>query len=255
MKKVHRLELNMVLLFLIAVFLISIYTVVLQLGYSKNMLEAALAQDTECADAIHQLVSNKFTKSDYENITSREDMKSERYQQLQKELNELRTLNSTRYLYTAKRDDNGKLIYLIDGLELDAKDFAYPGTDIEKEMISYIDAVLSGKKVYSQEIVDTTWGHIFTACYPVRDSNGSGEIIGALCMEMDMESSYQFLKKSNQTTLEVACVAMFVAILLLVWLYTSMRKQKEKEARQQKTLEEAAVAADAARPNPPFYLI
>ena len=246
MKKLRRLEFNMVLLFLIAAFLISIYTVVLQLSYSKNTLEAALARDTECADSIHRLVSNKFTKEDYENITSQADMQTERYQQLQRELNELRTLNSTRYLYTAKQGDDGKLIYLIDGLDLDAEDFAYPGTYIEKEMIPYIDAALSGEKVYSQEIVDTTWGHIFTACYPVRDSQGSGEIIGALCIEMDMESTYQFLEKSNQTTLEIACVAICVAVLLAFWIYISMRKQKEKEVQQQKALEEAVVAADAA---------
>ena len=32
--------------------------------------------------------------------------------------NELRILNSTRYLYTAKRGNDGKLIYLIDGLDM-----------------------------------------------------------------------------------------------------------------------------------------
>lgn len=50
-------------------------------------------------------------------------------------------------------------------------------------MIPYINQALKGKKVYSQEIVDTTWGHIFTACYPIYDQE---EIVGALCIEMDM---------------------------------------------------------------------
>ena len=49
-------------------------------------------------------------------------MKLERYQELQKSLNELRSLNSTRYLYTAKRDADGRLIYLVDGLDLLAED-------------------------------------------------------------------------------------------------------------------------------------
>ena len=39
-------------------------------------------------------------------------------------------------------------------------------------MVPYIDAALLGKTIYSQEIVDTTWGHIFTACYPVKDASG-----------------------------------------------------------------------------------
>lgn len=60
-------------------------------------------------------------------------------------------------------------------------------------MIPYIDKALSGETVYSQEIMDTTWGHIFTACYPIEANDGSDEIIGALCMEIDMELAYVFL--------------------------------------------------------------
>ena len=36
---------------------------------------------------------------------------------------------------------------------------------------------LSGKTVYSQDIVDTTWGPIFTACYPVTAEDGSNDVI------------------------------------------------------------------------------
>lgn len=82
-----------------------------------------------------------------------------RYKELQVSLNEIRSLNSARYLYTAKRNAEGKLIYLVDGLDLSAEDFAYPGTYIEEEMIPYINSALSGETVYSQEIMDTTWGH------------------------------------------------------------------------------------------------
>ena len=63
-------------------------------------------------------------------------------------------LRSVRYLYTAKRNDEGKLVYHIDGLNLSAEDFAYPGTLIEDEMIPYIETALSGETVYSQEIMD-----------------------------------------------------------------------------------------------------
>ena len=139
-------------------------------------------------------------------------MQSERYQRLQKELSELRKLNPTRYLYTAKMGADGRPIYLIDGLDLDAKDFAYPGTYIEKEMVPYIEAALAGETVYSQEIVDTAWGHIFTACYPVRED--TGEVIGAICMEMDMEHTYKLLEQSNRAAVKMA---MFAAIVLVLF--------------------------------------
>ena len=85
-----------------------------------------------------------------------DDMSTNRYKELQNTLNRLRTLNSTHYLYTATRNDEGKLIYVADGLE--------------------------SETIYFQDIIDTTWGHIFTACYPDNDTN---EIISALCLEMD----------------------------------------------------------------------
>ena len=173
-------------------------------------------------------------------------MKLKRYQEMQQELNELRTLNFTRYLYTAGRNAEGKLVYLVDGLDLDAEDFAYPGTYIEEEMIPYIEAALSGETIYSKKIVNTTWGHIFTACYPVMESENSDEMIGALCMEMDVEDAYVFLRKSARTTFRTACLAGIVSALLAMWIYLALRQQRKKELDQQELLQKAAVAADAA---------
>ena len=113
---------------------IAVYTFILQKNYAHNTLEAAVERNISCSDGMHQVISNKFTREDYAEINDRADMKLERYQELQKSLNELRSLNSTRYLYTAKRDADGRLIYLVDGLDLLAEDFAYPGTYIEEEM-------------------------------------------------------------------------------------------------------------------------
>lgn len=142
-----------VLIFLLAALFVAVYTLILQKNYKTNTLEAAVERDIECSDAIHTLVSDRFNKADYDEINTRADMDTPRYQELQQSLNELRTLNSTRYLYTAKRNSEGKLIYLVDGLDLGAEDFAYPGTYIEDEMIPYIDMALSGENVYSQDIV------------------------------------------------------------------------------------------------------
>lgn len=244
-KKRHHVG-DFVLLFLTAVLFIAVYTYILQRNYSQNTLDAAVERDIACSDAIHKVVSNRFTQEDFLEINTREDMDSSRYKQLQESLNELRTLNSTRYLYTAKRGADGKLIYLVDGLDLGADDFAYPGTYIEEEMIPYIESALSGEMIYSQEIVDTTWGHIFTACYPVRANGGSGDIIGALCMEIDMESSYRFLEKSNQSSIGVASFAILVAVLTMISWYLAYQKQKEKDRIQQEELEKTAEAAEAA---------
>ncbi len=247
MKKKHqRFILEMLTGLLISVLFVSVYTYVLQRDFAKTSLEATVERDKQCSDAIHTLVSNRLTRDDFNDINSMEDMKTDRYKELQKQLNELRSLNSTRYLYTAKRGADGKLIYLVDGLDLGAGDFAYPGTYIEEEMIPYIDAALSGEIIYSQEIVDTTWGHIFTACYPVVASDGSGDVIGALCMEIDMEETYNFIKASNHKATEIAAIASMVLMVLGVVVYIYLHQQKRMEAEQQEALQEAVRAADAA---------
>ena len=244
-KQIHHLS-NYIFLFLLAVFLIAVYTFLLQKSYSTSTLEANVDQNITCSDAIHKLVSNTFTRDDFTDINTVDNMSSERYQTLQTTLNQIRSLNSTRYLYTAKRNSEGKLIYLVDGLDLDTSDFAYPGTYIEDEMIPYINSALSGKTIYSQEIIDTTWGHIFTACYPVKATDGSNEIIGALCIEMDMESAYTFLSKSSRNSLQIAIAAAIVALLLLVCVYHILQNQRATDREQQMLLRKSAAAAEAA---------
>ena len=244
-KQIHHLS-NYIFLFLLAVFLIAVYTFLLQKSYSTSTLEANVDQNITCSDAIHKLVSNTFTRDDFTDINTVDNMSSERYQTLQTTLNQIRSLNSIRYLYTAKRNSEGKLIYLVDGLDLDTSDFAYPGTYIEDEMIPYINSALSGKTIYSQEIIDTTWGHIFTACYPVKATDGSNEIIGALCIEMDMESAYTFLSKSSRNSLQIAIAAAIVALLLLVCVYHILQNQRAKDREQQMLLRKSAAAAEAA---------
>ena len=67
---------------------------------------------------------------------------------------------------------------------------------------------ISGENVYSQDIIDTTWGPIFTACYPVSaNHDGTGEIIGAFCIEMDMQSAYGMVEKTNHISIICGIVA------------------------------------------------
>ena len=164
MKSKYHTILGVVIAALIIGFLFLAYTFAIQRGYNSSILEYSLERDTKCSDAMSTLISNKFTRDDFTSITSIDDMKSDRYTELQQMLNGLRNLNSTRYLYTAGRDADGNLVYLVDGLDLDAEDFAYPGTYIEEEMIPCIESALEDETTYSQHIIDPTWVHIFTAC-------------------------------------------------------------------------------------------
>lgn len=237
---------NFTFVLLLAVFFISLYTVALLKSNSRITLSAAVERNISCSDAVHRAISSRLTRADFEQINTKSDMNSAQYRSLQSYLNELRSLNSTRYLYTAKRGPGGKPIYLIDGLDLEAPDFAYPGTYLEEEMVPYLEAALSGKTIHSQKIIDTTWGHIFTACYPVIASDGTNDILGALCIEIDMEDTYRSIEAINRSSFGIAAAASMIALLLIVISYFYTKKQKSRELTQQQLLEQTAKAAEAA---------
>lgn len=240
---------NGILIILIASLFVSAYTFVLQKTTNKNTLNNIIKENSKRTDAMYKGVQKFLTEEDFSQINNKYDMKSEKYVKLQEHLNEIRSMNSAKYFYTAKKNSEGKLIYLVDGLDYDADDFAYPGTYIEKEMSPYINRALSGEKVYSQDILDTTWGHIFTACYPIKDTTDN-EIIGALCIEIDMESTYTFIEKCNRKAMIAAISGSVVVIIILMCSCLYLQNEHKKRDERAKALENMAniaLSADRAK--------
>ena len=259
LKKLFRLK-NTGSIFVIAsllmIFVIASYTYILQSSYTKTALETEIARDTASADAVHELVDGSIGKEDFDQINDQSDEKEQLYKDISSYFNEIRTLNSTRYIYTAKRNEEGKLVYVVDGLDPIADDVRHPGDYIEDEMVPYIDRAISGENVYSQDIIDTTWGPIFTACYPVRaNHDGTGEIIGAFCIEMDMQSAYGMVEKTNRISIICGLVAGAVLLLICLCTYNVYQKSKAEEQKQKQLLMTAAEEATAANKAKSAFLL
>ena len=112
------------------------------------------------------------------------------------------------------------------------------------------------RNVYSQDIIDTTWGPIFTACYPVRaNHDGTGEIIGAFCIEMDMQSAYGMVEKTNHISIICGLVAGAVLLLICLYTYYVYQKSKAEEQKQKQLLMNAAEEADAANKAKSAFLL
>ena len=241
---------------LLTIFVIALYTFILQSSYTKTALETEITRDTASADAVHKLVDGKIGKEDFDQIKDQSDEKKQLYKDISSYFNEIRTLNSTRYIYTAKKNEEGKLVYVVDGLDPDADDVRHPGDYIEEEMVPYIDRAISGEIVYSQDIIDTTWGPIFTACYPVSaNHDGTGEIIGAFCIEMDMQSAYGMVEETNHISIICGLVAGAVLLLICLYTYYVYQKSKAEEQKQKQLLMTAAEEADAANKAKSAFLL
>ena len=259
LKKLLRLK-NTGSIFVIAglliIFVIALYTFILQSSYTKTALETEITRDTASADAVHKLVDGRICKEDFDQIKDQSDEKKQLYKDISSYFNEIRTLNSTRYIYTAKKNEEGKLVYVVDGLDPDADDVRHPGDYIEEGMVPYIDRAISGENVYSHNIIDTTWGPIFTACYPVSaNHDGTGEIIGAFCIEMDMQSAYGMVEKTNHISIICGLVAGAVLLLICLYTYYVYQKSKAEEQKQKQLLMNAAEEADAANKAKSAFLL
>ena len=132
----------LVLMGLLIIFVIALYTFILQSSYTKTALDTEIARDTASADAVHKLVDGRISKEDFDQIKDQSDEKKQIYKDISSYFNEIRTLNSTRYIYTAKKNEEGKLVYVVDGLDPDADDVRHPGDYIEEEMVPYIDILM-----------------------------------------------------------------------------------------------------------------
>ena len=259
LKKLLRLK-NTGSIFVIAgllmILVIASYTYILQSSYTKTALETEITRDTASADAVHKLVDGRIGKEDFDQINDQSDEKNQLYKDISSYFNEIRTLNSTRYIYTAKKNEEGKLVYVVDGLDPDADDVRHPGDYIEEEMVPYINRAISGENVYSHDIIDTTWGPIFTACYPVSaNHDGTGEIIGAFCIEMDMQSAYGMVEKTNHISIICGLVAGAVLLLICLYTYYVYQKSKAEEQKQKQLLMNAAEEADAANKAKSAFLL
>ncbi len=213
---------------------------------NESMLDYTVATNRSRTDAMHQGVENLIHRGDFTELNTKDDIRPGRYLRIQKRLNEIRNMNSARYFYTAKRNRIGQLVYVVDGLKLGSGDFRYPGDVIEPEVAPFIAAALEGRSVYSQDIIDTDWGHIFTAAYPVRATDGTNDIIGALVIETDMESAHEFIAERNAIATVTAAIGCVVALLLMAGGFLSLRREKRLEAERRELLERATEAATAA---------
>ncbi len=220
---------------LISVLAVFIYTAVITYSLDSSVMDEKIQESAEHADAMERVLAGLLSAESFEDINSAADMEGELYTSLQTRLNETRNMNSTRYFYTAKRAQDGTVVYVVDGLDRDAEDFRCPGDPIEDEMVPYIEQALSGQTVYSQDIVDTTWGHIFTACYPVYDS-ASGQVVGALCIETDMEAAYAFTAQSKAMLMRMAGVAALVLAALVLCAYAFVHAARTREQRDRTEL-------------------
>lgn len=170
----------------------------------------------ERSNSIYEYVDTQLDKSTFYDINNKEDMTKESYIKMKESFSTVKSSSGVRYLYTAKKNDNGKFIYVVDGLPDDSPDFRYPGDAIEEEIIPELTLALENKTILPDSIKETDWGNIFISYYPIHDK---GEVVGAIGIEFDADHQYQTFKLIRFGTPMIGVSFCLLAIGIAVYLF------------------------------------
>lgn len=191
-------------------FSLSIYFVSTNI-YSRSVLKSLSSR----VQNMHGYIEHQISPETFSEINIKEDMEKECYQTLKNRMEEVRDIGDVMYLYTAKKNDEGQLVYVVDGLS-EEEDFRYPGDLIEPEIQSELERALKGEVVLPEKILNTDWGDIFIAYYPLHDSGGN--VVGALGIEIaaDVEATaVRDLSKAISLVCLIACGVAFVVSIFI----------------------------------------
>lgn len=151
------------------------------------MMSNALQEDIRArARVVNAYAESHLNLEGFANINTLADMRRDTYQDTQSMLDNIRQIANVRYLYTAKFNDRGQPIYLVDGLPPDSSDFRSPGDLIEQDIVPMLNRCLSGDPIESDGVLNTEWGAIFLTCRPVHAS-GEARPVGAVVMEFNAD--------------------------------------------------------------------
>lgn len=137
--------------------------------------------------SIHSYAEQFLEEETFSGISEAGDMDSELYQQTHDLFYKIKVATGVEYLYTAKRTEDGQLIYVVDGMDPGDEAFRRPGDPVESEIAAELERALEGEAVWPEHIKDTQWGKVFVAYVPFRGANG---VIGAVGVEFSAESQY-----------------------------------------------------------------
>lgn len=171
---------------------------------AKQTIELTVGQT---AKDIISAVGKKIDTQKFETLKTAEDMDSDYYKELREQLNIIREATGLKYLYTMRKTDDGKYIYVVDGAPADAEDSSALGDeekleDLGENMVNSFDGV----EGYEMD-KNVEWGNLISAYIPIKDKTGKTiGIIGADFDGNNMVKQLDSLKGSMLLTILLVVV-------------------------------------------------
>ncbi|MDP4180354.1 MAG: methyl-accepting chemotaxis protein [Bacillota bacterium] len=211
--------------FIILILICSIGIGLYAINKAKSTIEEAVGQSglNIVKSMAGEIDIDKFNK-----LQNKDDMKSEYYNELHNKLKEMKENVGLKYLYTMRKTQSGKYIYVVDGAAMDSDDFSMLG-DEEKETTDKMKVSFDGKTSYELYVSDQ-WGHLLSSYVPIKDK--SGNTVGVIGADFDASAVFDGLNKVKTGIFIVAAIIILLGITvsngLSFYLVHSLNELKKK---------------------------
>lgn len=223
-KKFLSLQFKITLSFLSLVFLSSTAIGLYSYNNAKSSIEKVVG---DTALSINKSIVKTIDTDKLNELSTQEDMDTDYYKQLHAHLEDIRKSAGLKYLYTMRKTENGKYIYVVDGTPTDDKNFSALG-DEEKDITNITKNCFEGTTGY--EFNSDEWGKFISAYTPILDK--SGKVVAILGADFDGNNMASQLNNLKRHILIIAIVVMLFGLLigevLSRFLVSSLNKLRTK---------------------------
>lgn len=198
---------------------------------SENLIAQSLGQQ---AQTIAEHAAEQIDLAQYAQITP-DGGETAYYKQLRLELNNFKTTNNLKFLYTMaerKKGDAMEYYYVVDGAPLNAAegDFSKLG-EVEEKPFSGLHKVFEEQKVQLGDLTkENTYGATVSAFVPIKDANG--KMIGVVGADFDAEPIYQLLANNRKKSMLIGGAILLLSILI-IYLFARMIVKPLRKLMQQ----------------------
>lgn len=222
----------------IALSITSLLSVILYLQSSAMVTKEA----TDSANKMVKEAGKIINTNEFVKLKTVEDEIKTSYIKMRDDLDYIRRVSGAKYVYTMRKTDDGKFMYVVDGSP--TEDMSHIG-ETEESTPEYEKAwsgeAYSDGKIHYEE----KWGAFISSYYPLKDIKGT--VVGIIGIDYDAESVYQGLNIFKTTciiSLSGFAVIIFVCGLILS---SSIAKPIKNAAEYSKQLANLDLTKDVSQ--------
>lgn len=210
-KSQKKLGTKITLSFLLIIILTIVILSTLTYSQSYNMLVRNLANRSI---KIGEYARTKIDVIEFQNLKTVEDEKKESYNTMRENLNNIKELSGAKYIYTMRKNEEGKYVFVVDGIDLGDENMSHIG-DVDDEVDAGIENATKGDVYKSKRISTTSWG-TFVSCYlPIKDE--AGKTVGIIGVDYDAKDEYDaFLNYRVKLIIIALTLLILTAVLGIV---------------------------------------